>query len=77
MEKVRGLDVAPLTLLHVDPPFVLTCHCRIGVGVPVAAAVNDALLPAHTVRSAGFVDIVIAEQTVTTGCVPTKTPPDV
>ena len=36
-------------------PFVLTCHCTVGLGVPLAAAVNVAVLPAVTVWSPGCV----------------------
>ena len=31
------------------PPLLLTSHCTVGAGLPVAAAVNVALLPAVTV----------------------------
>jgi hypothetical protein len=47
--KLRVVDVAPGRLLNVPPPFVLTCHCTVGVGEPVAAAVNVAVWPAVTV----------------------------
>ena len=43
------VDVAPLMLLNVDPPSVLTCHCTVGVGLPLAAAVNVAVPPTGTV----------------------------
>src|SRR5207245_2207712 len=42
-------EVAPPTLLNVTPLSVLTCHCTVGVGLPLAAAVKLALLPADTV----------------------------
>ena len=45
----RVVEVAPLTLLKVAPPSVLICHCTVGAGVPLAAAVNVAVLPAQTV----------------------------
>jgi hypothetical protein len=35
-------------------PSVLTCHCTVGVGFPLAAAVNVAVCPALTVVFAGF-----------------------
>ena len=46
--------VAPATLLKVAPPSVENCHCTVGVGVPVAAAVNVAVWPAFNVTSVGF-----------------------
>jgi hypothetical protein len=47
--KLRVVEVAPETLLNVAPPSVLTCHCAVGVGEPVAAAVKVAIWPAVTV----------------------------
>jgi hypothetical protein len=47
--NVSVVDVAPATLLNVVPPSVLTCHCTVGVGFPLAAAVKLALAPAATV----------------------------
>jgi len=41
--------VAPETLLQEEPPLVLTCHCTVGVGVPLAAAVKLTVWPAVTV----------------------------
>ena len=32
--------VAPAMSVKLAPPFALTCHCTVGVGLPVAAAVN-------------------------------------
>ena len=55
------MDVAPVKFVNVVPPFVLTCHCTVGVGVPVAAAVNVAFAPAATVALVGLVVIVGAE----------------
>ena len=52
--KVSVGDVAPLTLLHVTPS-VLTCHCTVGAGVPLAAAVKLTLWPAATLWPAGLV----------------------
>ena len=37
------------------PPFVLTFHCTVGVGFPLAAAVKVTVLPATIVWLAGFV----------------------
>jgi hypothetical protein len=47
--NVSVVEVAPATLLNVVPPSVLTCHCTVGVGFPLAAAVKLALAPAVTV----------------------------
>jgi hypothetical protein len=48
--KLRVVEVPPEeTLPNVTPPSVLTCHCTIGVGEPVAAAVKLAVCPAVTV----------------------------
>ena len=40
--NVRVVEVAPGMSLNVVPPSVLTCHCTVGAGVPVADALNDA-----------------------------------
>jgi hypothetical protein len=47
--KLRVVEVAPETLLNATPPSVLTCHCTVGVGEPVAVAVKVAVWPAVTV----------------------------
>ena len=47
--KLRVVEVAPETLPNVVPPSVLICHCTVGVGEPVAAAVKVAVWPAVTV----------------------------
>ena len=52
--KLSVVDVAPGMLLNVAPPSELTCHCTVGVGVPVAAAVKVAVPPEITTRLAGF-----------------------
>jgi hypothetical protein len=57
-------EVAPEIFVNVVPPFVLTCHCTVGVGDPLAAAVNVAVAPALTVAFAGLVVIAGAEFTV-------------
>ena len=44
----KVVEVAPDRLLNVAPPSVLTCHCTVGVGFPLAAAVNVAFDPALT-----------------------------
>ena len=48
LAKLRVVEVAPERLLNVAPASVLTCHCTVGVGEPVAAAVNVAVWPALT-----------------------------
>jgi hypothetical protein len=47
--KLSVVEVAPERLLNVAPPSVLTCHCTVGVGEPVAAAVKVTVCPAVTV----------------------------
>jgi len=42
------VDVAPPMSLQVEPLLVLTCHCTVGDGDPLAAAENDAVAPATT-----------------------------
>src|SRR5579871_2272112 len=54
---VNVVVVAPATLLNVAPPSVENCHCTVGVGLPLAAAMNVAVCPAFTVESVGFVVI--------------------
>jgi len=43
--KLSVVDVAPIMLLNVAPPLVLTCHCTVGVGCPLAPAVNVTVWP--------------------------------
>jgi len=57
--------VAPVMLVHVVP-FVLTCHCTVGVGVPLAAELKLAFTPAHLVCVAGWVVITGATALVAT-----------
>jgi hypothetical protein len=47
--KLNVVEVVPETLLNVPLPAVLICHRTVGVGEPVAAAVNVAVWPAVTV----------------------------
>jgi hypothetical protein len=47
--KLKVVEVAPETLPNVTPLSVLTCHCTVGVGEPVAAAVKVAVWPTVTV----------------------------
>src|SRR5438309_1357135 len=62
--KLRVVDVAPGMSVKLTPPLMLTCHCTVGVGVPLAAAVNVAVWPAFTVTFAGFPVIAGATLTV-------------
>ena len=48
-EKFSVVFVAPGMSVKVAPPLELNCHCTVGVGVPLAAAVNVAVPPAQTV----------------------------
>ena len=59
--NVNVVEVAPAILLKLTPPSVLTCHWTVGAGVPVAAAVNEAVCPAVIVRLDG--DVVTAGAT--------------
>jgi len=45
--------VAPLMLVQVTPASVLCCHCTVGEGTPLAAAVKVAVAGATTVTSTG------------------------
>ena len=62
--KLNVVDVAPVMLLNVVPPLVLTCHCTVGVGCPLAPAVNVAVCPLVTGWLNGFNVIVGAVFTV-------------
>ena len=44
--KVSVALVAPLILANVAPPSVLTCHCTVGAGLPLAAVVKLTVWPA-------------------------------
>jgi hypothetical protein len=46
--------VAPLISFQIVP-FVLSCHCTVGAGVPLAAEVKLTLAPAHRVWEVGWV----------------------
>src|SRR6516225_6677449 len=67
--SVSVVLVAPLMLVNVLPPSVLTCHCTVGVGLPVAVAMNETLPPAVTVWLAGFVVMVGVNWTVSVAAV--------
>ena len=51
--KVSVVAVAPVMSAKVTPPSVLTCHCTVGVGVPLAAAVKVTGVPAVMVWLVG------------------------
>ena len=64
---VSVVVVAPASVVssdHVAPPSVETSHCTVGVGLPLAAAVNAAVAPAVTVTLAGCAVTVGAKSTV-------------
>ncbi len=42
------VDVAPEMSLQVDPPSVEFCHCTVGDGLPLAAALKVTVPPAPT-----------------------------
>ena len=56
--------MAPAILLKVWPPSVLTIHCTVAAGLPLAAAVKVAVPPALTVCAVGLVVTVGAKSTV-------------
>ena len=70
--KERVLLVAPVMLLH-EKPLVLTCHCTVGAGLPLAAELKLAFEPAHLVWEEGWVvtigAAVLALTVTTTFCV--------
>jgi len=51
--KLSVVLVAPLRLLNVTPAFVLTCHCTVGVVLPLAVEMKLAVAPAFTVTFTG------------------------
>ena len=53
--KAYVVVVAPATSSQVLPLLVLTCHCTVGFGDPVAVAENVAVLPTFTVWFDGWV----------------------
>ena len=60
--KLNGLLVAPGML--VNPAPLLACHCSVGDGGPLAAAVNDTTAPAQTLVLTGLVVTTAAILTV-------------
>ena len=67
------VDVAPAMLLKFVPSLD-TCHCTVGTGVPLAAAVNVAVDPAHALALAGCVVIDGAVVTVSVAAVDVALP---
>jgi hypothetical protein len=55
--------VAPEMSLKDAPPLVLTCHCTVGAGLPLAAAVK-VTVPLLAVCDTGFVVTIGAELTL-------------
>ena len=51
--KLNGLEVAPGMLVNVLA--LLACHCNVGAGVPLAAAVNDTTVPVQALVLSGSV----------------------
>ena len=51
--KLNGLLVAPGIL--VNPLPLSACHCNVGAGVPLAAAVNDTTVPVQALVLSGSV----------------------
>ena len=45
--------MAPSISFQSTPLFVLTCHCRVGAGFPVAEAVKLTLVPGSAVAALG------------------------
>ena len=60
--KLNGLLVAPG--MFVNPPPLSACHCNVGVGKPLPAAVNDTSAPAQMVALNGLVVTAAAAFTV-------------
>ena len=66
--KASVVDVAPAMFVNVTPS-VLTCHCTVGAGVPLAAAVKVAVEPAAALTLTGLVVIAGAAVTVNVAAV--------
>ncbi len=60
--NVSVVEFAPGRSVNVAPLSVLTCHCTVGAGEPVADALNDAGCPEVTVKFKGDDVIVSAGQ---------------
>ncbi len=63
--NVRLVEVAPTIFTHEPPLFVLTCHCTVGTGIPVASEVKVTEPPGHTVVLDGCEVTEIPEQFIT------------
>ena len=50
--KLNGLLVAPE--MFVNAPPLLACHCNVGTGVPMTAAVNDTTVPVQALAFTGL-----------------------
>src|SRR5579871_4039614 len=75
--RVRVVEIAFVMLLKVFPPSVLTCHCTLGAGMPMAAATRETLLPAPTTW---FVGLLVTAGACGVGCVSNwmfKMPPEI
>src|ERR1043166_8506682 len=53
--------VSPAKLDHVIPPSLLTCHCTVGLGVPLAAEIIVTLLFLHTLVSNGVFVVMVGK----------------
>ncbi len=62
--KLYVVEVAPGISDQELPPFALTCHCTVGLGFPLAAALKLAVCPALTVWLLGWLVITGAMLTV-------------
>jgi len=67
--KASVVEVAPAMFVKLAPPSMLCCHCTVGVGDPVAAAVKVTVCPAFAVTFVGFNVIVGALFTVSEAAV--------
>src|SRR5689334_7386541 len=52
--KLSVVEVAPSMLFQSDPLLVLSCHCTVGDGVPLAAALNVTVPPEQADRFDGL-----------------------
>src|SRR5438309_1331127 len=53
--KVSVVEEAPVSVEKLAPPLLLTCHCTVGAGFPLAVAVKVTELPAVTVWLFGWI----------------------
>ena len=69
--------VSPARLFQLPPPSVLTCHCTVGVGAPLAAEMKVILLFLQTPVSNGVFCVMtggVFTVTVIGYCAPTHEP---